>query len=85
MPRPEKSFADQSYELQQRFKATGIVPPQTEWAPKPTAGDASRAIAAEIIGERDAEMPIATAQADHLWNHPQSNRKAPHGDNDRER
>jgi hypothetical protein len=82
MPRPEKSFADQSWELQQRFKATGIVPPQTEWQPKPTAGDMSRALAADIIAERDEQMPFDVDEQGRLWNHPHSNRRAPHGDND---
>jgi hypothetical protein len=76
MPRPEKSFSDQSWELQQRFKATGVVPPQTEWRPNPTAGDMSRALSAEIIGERDESLPSEAAEADRLWNHPDTNRKA---------
>jgi hypothetical protein len=75
MPKPEKSFADQSYELQQRFKATGIVPPQMEWQPKPTAGDQARALAAEILVERDEQMPHEVAESDRLWNHPESNRR----------
>lgn len=76
MPRPEKSFSDQSWELQRRFKATGVVPPQTEWVPKPTAGDMSRALSSEIIGERDESLPSESVEADRLWNHPESNRKA---------
>lgn len=71
----EQDVANQSAELQRRFKATGIVPPQTEWVPKPTAGDVVRAVSADILTERDEELPTAGAEASRLWDHPHTNRK----------
>lgn len=65
--REEHEQQAQAEKLRQRFKQTGIVPPVTEWVPRPTAGDLARQVSQDIIGERDAQLPLEQERAKQLW------------------